>query len=121
MKKRLFFLLTTMLLAAAAFAQGSVIDSTKKKSPHLTFLLQENVFYYTKGAEKEKTKIEVVDSLSVATIINVAITQNKVAKKDLKVHIEGDDLMDHPRFDVLINTILSKTVSEVRVRTNVLE
>ena len=121
MKKRLFFLLTTLLLTAAAFAQDNVVDSIKKKSPHLTFSLQENSFYYTKGADKEKIKIEVVDSNAIATIIDKAIAENKVAKKDLKVHIEGDDLMDHPRFVVLLNTILSKTVSEVRLNTNVLE
>ena len=121
MQKRIFFLLTTMLLTTALFAQGNAMDSTKKKSPHLTFSLQENIFYYTKGADKEKVKLEVVDSASVATIIDKAIAENKVAKKDLKVHIEGDDLMDHPNFDVLLNTILSKTVSEVRLKTNVLE
>lgn len=121
MKKRLFFLLTVMVLTTALAAQGSVEDSTKKKVPHLTFSLQENNFYYTKGADKEKVKLEVLDSNTVAAIIDKAIAENKVAKKDLKVHIEGDDLMDHPRFDVLLNTILSKTVSEVRLKTNVLE
>ena len=120
MKKRLFFLLTTVLFTAFAFAQSSS-DSVKKKSPHLTFSLEENVFYYTKGWENSKVKIEVVDSSAIAAIIDVAIKENKVAKKDLKVHVEGDGLMDHPRFDILLDTILSKTVSEVRVKTNVLE
>ncbi len=120
MKKRLFFLLTTMLFSATVFAQRST-DSVQKKSPHLTFSLVENVFYYTKRAETSKVKIEVVDSSAIAAIIDVAIRENNVGKKDLKVHVEGDDLMAHPRFDILLDTILSKTVSEVRVKTNVLE
>ena len=120
MQKRLFFLLTTLLLAGAAMAQNSK-DSIAKKQPHLTFSLQENVFYYTKKSSPAKEKIEVVDSSIIANIIEAAITENKVARKDLKVHLEGDYLMDHPQFDVLLNTILSRTVSEVRLKTNVLE
>lgn len=120
MKKTFFFLLAVFLLSTAN-AQDSKETNTKAKAPHLIFTLHQNEFYYSKGAEKEKVKLEELDSAAIAKIIEVAIIENKVDKKDLNVHMQGDDLLDHPKFEVLLNTILSKTVSEVRVKTNVFE
>lgn len=121
MKKHFFFLLTCVLLSTISFAQAKTdaVAIKQKKSPHLTFTLLDGAFYYSKDAEAEKTKLEIVDSISVAKIIDAAIAQHKVAPKDLDVVISGDDLMQHPNFEILLHTILSKTVSEVRLKTNV--
>lgn len=121
MKKYLFFLLTSIAVATTLEAQDVKTEAGKSKKPHLTFSLQQNQFYYSKGSGEEKWKLQVVDSSTIASIIDTAILENKVAKKDLNVHLEGDDLLLHPQFDVLLNTILSKTVSEVRLKTNVFE
>lgn len=118
-QKRSIFLFTFLVFSAGLMAQEA--KETKNKKPHLTFTLHENEFYYTKGGEKESVKIDVVDSIIIARIIDTAIITNKVAKKDLNVHLEGDELLNHPKFEVLLNTILSRTVSEVRLKTNVFE
>jgi hypothetical protein len=121
MKKPFFFLLTLWLFSVTAFAQKAGDSVVHKKVPHLTFRLQENHFYYSKGTESIKIKLETVDSNAVARLIDEAVFENKVKPKDLNVVIDGDDLLSHPQFALLLDTILQKTVSEVRLKTNVVE
>lgn len=122
MKKHFIFLLVFLFFSTLLFAQDNVEKPVPvKKPPHLTFGLQDNTFYYQKGNDTAKHKIEVVDSSAIAAIINAAIVQNKVAPKNLNVILQGDDLMHHPHFELVLDTILSKTVSEVRIKTNVLD
>lgn len=120
MKKHFKFFLLLTLLGNSVFAQAKEDKILQeKKLPHLTFSLQNDAFYYTKGKDTIKQMLVVVDSTTIANIVDKAIIENKVAPKNLNVVLQGDDLMLHPKFDVLIDTILSRTVSEVRVKTNV--
>lgn len=120
MKKHFKALLILSLLSSAVFAQSKTEkDSINNKLPHLTFSLQNDAFYYTKGTDTVRQKLAVVDSSTIATLVDKAIAENNVAPQKLNVVLQGDDLMLHPKFDVLIDTILSRTVSQVRVKTNV--
>lgn len=121
MKKHLVFLLTSILLGQGLLAQLPMEKDVTKKNPHLTIRLQNDIFYYSKGVDTGQLKIAILDSVVVAKIIDIAIAENKVAPKALNVVLEGDDLLMHPQFEMLLNTILSKTVSEVRLKTNVFE
>ena len=121
MKKHFVFLLTALAISTGLLAQDKKEPTVKSKTPHFTIALHQNEFYYSKGTDKERTKLLLVDSSVIARLIDAAIAENNVDKKDLKVHLEGDDLMANPRFDMLLHTILSKTVSEVRLNTNVFE
>lgn len=121
MKKHFIFLLTALLFGQTILAQQPVEKETYKKNPHLTISLQKDVFYYSKGVDTAQLRITIMDSAVLARIIDAAIIENKVATKNLNVVLQGDDLLLHPQFDLLLNTILSRTVSEVRLKTNVYE
>ena len=121
MKKHFIFLLTSVLLVQCLLAQAPNKKDVAKKNPHLTISLQKDVFYYSKGVDTTQIKIAVIDSIALAKIIDAAIVENKVAPKNLAIVLQGDDLMLHPQFELLLNTILSRTVSEVRLKTNVFE
>lgn len=121
MKKHFVFLLPLLLLGPCLLAQLPNNKEIAKKKPHLTISLQKDVFYYSKGNDTTQLKITTLDSIVLAKIIDAAIIENKVTPKNLNVVLQGDDLMMHPQFELLLNSILSKTVSEVRLKTNVFE